>query len=273
MTPVPLYAAARAVLLDALEALGDQRDALVLAGAQAIYLHTSHAALAVAEYTKDGDIVIEPSRLKPDPRLLEAMSGAGFRQGGQPGLWLKDRDVRGITTSIPVDLLVPEAVAGSGRRSADLGGHGARAGRRVRGLEGALIDNAMRRLSGLEPGDERVCEIRVAGPAALLVAKLHKLADRSAEAGGKRLYDKDALDVLRLLRAVDMATMRDGIQGLRRSEVAGEVAEEAVAHLRTLFASADGLGVTMAVRGAEGIEDPVGIGSSCVALAEELLDE
>ncbi len=38
--PDPLYALARAVLLDVLEALGDQRDAVVLVGAQAIYLHT-----------------------------------------------------------------------------------------------------------------------------------------------------------------------------------------------------------------------------------------
>ena len=35
----PLYVAARGVLLDALDALGDQREALVLAAAQAIYSH------------------------------------------------------------------------------------------------------------------------------------------------------------------------------------------------------------------------------------------
>jgi hypothetical protein len=33
----PLYVAAREALLDALDALGDQREALILAGAQAIY--------------------------------------------------------------------------------------------------------------------------------------------------------------------------------------------------------------------------------------------
>ena len=41
----PLYVAARGVLLDALQALGEQREALILAGAQAIYIHTGAAEL------------------------------------------------------------------------------------------------------------------------------------------------------------------------------------------------------------------------------------
>ncbi len=49
--PDPLYVAARSVLLDALEALGHQRDAIVLVGAQAIYLHTGAIEFEVAEYT------------------------------------------------------------------------------------------------------------------------------------------------------------------------------------------------------------------------------
>ena len=36
--PDPIYVLARRALLDALEALGDQRRAVVLVGAQAIYL-------------------------------------------------------------------------------------------------------------------------------------------------------------------------------------------------------------------------------------------
>ncbi len=49
--------------LDALAALGAQRDALILAGAQAVYLHTGPAGLAVAEYTTDADIAINPRLL------------------------------------------------------------------------------------------------------------------------------------------------------------------------------------------------------------------
>ena len=51
--PDPLYVRARTALLDAADALAEQRDALVLVGAQAIYLHTGRADFAVAEYTTD----------------------------------------------------------------------------------------------------------------------------------------------------------------------------------------------------------------------------
>ena len=72
----PLYIVARTVLLDALDALGEQRDAVVLVGAQAIYLHTGDADIAVPAFTTDGDLVIEPSRLKHEPKLAEAMARA-----------------------------------------------------------------------------------------------------------------------------------------------------------------------------------------------------
>jgi hypothetical protein len=38
--PDPQYVVARSVLLDALGALGAQREAVILVGAQAVYLHT-----------------------------------------------------------------------------------------------------------------------------------------------------------------------------------------------------------------------------------------
>jgi len=38
---------------------------------------------------------------------------------------------------------------------------------------------------------------------ALLIAKLHKIAERVAERDQRRLDDKDALDILRLLQATD----------------------------------------------------------------------
>jgi hypothetical protein len=51
----PLYVRARAALLEATEALAPHLDALVLVGAQAIYLHTGATDLAVAKYTTDAD--------------------------------------------------------------------------------------------------------------------------------------------------------------------------------------------------------------------------
>ena len=47
---------ARTALLDALEALGAHRDAVVLIGAQAIYIHTGEAPVALAPFTKDADL-------------------------------------------------------------------------------------------------------------------------------------------------------------------------------------------------------------------------
>jgi hypothetical protein len=58
--PDPLYVRARAALLDALDALEPQLNAVVLVGAQAIYLHTGDADLAVAEYTTDADFSVSP---------------------------------------------------------------------------------------------------------------------------------------------------------------------------------------------------------------------
>ena len=54
--PDPLYVLARKVLLDALSALESHLDALILVGAQAIYVHTGDADLALPEYTTDGDL-------------------------------------------------------------------------------------------------------------------------------------------------------------------------------------------------------------------------
>jgi hypothetical protein len=55
------YVRARRVLLDALEALNEHRNAVILVGAQAIYLHVGEGDIAVAVYTTDGDIALDPA--------------------------------------------------------------------------------------------------------------------------------------------------------------------------------------------------------------------
>jgi hypothetical protein len=69
---------ARAGLLDALEALQAHLDALVIVGAQAIYLHTGSTQVALAEHTTDGDLALDPELLSPDPLIEDAMTSAGF---------------------------------------------------------------------------------------------------------------------------------------------------------------------------------------------------
>lgn len=58
--PGDLVVQARTALLDALDALGTQRDAVVLVGAQAIYLHTGDLSLPLAEMTTDADLALYP---------------------------------------------------------------------------------------------------------------------------------------------------------------------------------------------------------------------
>jgi len=101
--PDAVYIQARRVLLDALEALGEHRSALVLVGAQAIYLHTGEGGLAVAPYTTDGDIAVDPEKLSSAPKLEDAMTAAGFVLSAQPGVWIG-------TGSVEIDLLVPESL-------------------------------------------------------------------------------------------------------------------------------------------------------------------
>jgi hypothetical protein len=76
------------------------------------------------------------------------------------------------------------------------------------------------------------------------------LADRGAERGATRLKDKDALDVLRLLRAVPLEVLTRGLQDLPAQPIASEVTAEACQHLRVLFGT---------------------IAESCVALTDDLL--
>ena len=119
--PDPAYVRARRVLLDALSALAQQRDAVILVGAQAIYLDTGEFELAVAEYTIDGDIVLDPGLLSPAPELSRVMRGAGFDAvPGQPGAWTKKASLM-EQAEVVIDLMVPATLGGPGRRAARLG--------------------------------------------------------------------------------------------------------------------------------------------------------
>lgn len=68
-----LYIVARRVLLDALDALGVHRSAVVLVGAQAVYLRVGEADLAIAPYTTDGDLAIDPALLGEIPPLEQVL--------------------------------------------------------------------------------------------------------------------------------------------------------------------------------------------------------
>ena len=89
--------------------------------------------------------------------------------------------IEGREHIVPLDLLVPEALSpGEGRRGARLGPHGKRAARKVRGLEAVVVDNDTMTISALDPLDPRSIDVKVAGSAALLIAKAYKIAERVA---------------------------------------------------------------------------------------------
>lgn len=260
--------AARSALLDALEALQDQLDAVILIGAQAIYLHTGVANVALAETTKDSDLVLDARRLAPEPRLEEAMQAAKFRldsDSPQPGSWLGPG-------GMPVDLMVPEALAGvGGRRGARIPPHSKGAARRARGLEAAVVDHAPRRIEALGGGDRRAVTVAVASPAALAVAKLHKIGERVETSD--RLVDKDAHDLYRLLVAIPTGPLASAMRELSEDELAGEVTREAIDHLAELFAAgADALGSRMAGRAEAGIGEPAVVAAAASALAADLIE-
>jgi hypothetical protein len=108
-----LYVLARRVLLDALYALGTHRDAIVLVGAQAVYLRVGEADLAVAPFTTDGDLAIDPALLAEIPPLEQALARANFQPKDKDsvGIWIAHRPTRsGADTKVAVDLLVPASV-------------------------------------------------------------------------------------------------------------------------------------------------------------------
>ncbi len=88
-----LYVVARCVLPDALEAIGAHRTAVVLVGAQAIYLRVGEANLAVAPYTTDGDLAIDPALLSEIPPLEQVLKSVGFIPKGEDavGVWITHR--------------------------------------------------------------------------------------------------------------------------------------------------------------------------------------
>ena len=157
------YIDARETLLDAVEALGSHSDAAILVGVQAVYVHTESVddSFALSPFTHDADIALDPDPLANSPAIIDVMSRAGFRLTNPPGTFTKDGGTQ-------VDLMVPKAVGGPGRRGARLGVHGKKAARKAHGIEGVLVSHTRRKIASLVPDADRSCILKVAGPAALL---------------------------------------------------------------------------------------------------------
>ena len=274
----PVYVAARRILLDALVALEAHREAVIVAGAQAIYLRTGEADFGIAPFTTDADLALNPKQLGGDPTLPQAMIAAGFslrvKADGHvdPGTWEASTRVADKSFTIPVDLIVPEAVAPpGGRRGARLGVHGREAAKRAVGLEAALIDQSPMQIAALEPSDARTVEAKVAGPAALMIAKAHKIHDRIGNSRRDRTEDKDAADVFRLMQTTNPAEIRGVFALLLESSPAQSATADAMKHLDALFGRRGRPGIAMATRSLTAAVPEARISAICVAYIDELL--
>jgi len=253
----------------------------VLVGAQAIYLRVGDAGIPVTLYTTDADISLRPELLSAEPEISSCMENAGFvLDPSEPvGVWVTEREIEGRPSPVKVDLLVAEAVGGPGRRAARIPPHRNHTARKIRGLEGALFDHDPMTVAALEDADKRRHEIMVAGPAALLVAKAHKVRDRLVEKKSDRIVDKDALDIVRLLRGCDEAEVAERIkrlQSLRSSAAETErstasVGDEAVEFIRTEFGVLAGRGCDMAARAAKGAMGEEELRVTTIDLVQRLL--
>ncbi|OFW17308.1 MAG: hypothetical protein A3F70_01740 [Acidobacteria bacterium RIFCSPLOWO2_12_FULL_67_14] len=140
----------------------------------------------------------------------------------------------------------------------------------MRGIEGCLVDKSTFTIAALEATDQRRFELEVAGPAALLVSKCHKLAERIAE-GGRRAKAKDAHDVLRVLRGVTTDVLAVGFTLMRTDELSRQVAEAGIDQLQSLFGRPRLAGCDLAAQAVAGLENEETIRQSCAALTADLL--
>lgn len=119
--------------------------------------------------------------------------------------------------------------------------------RRAVGLEPSLIDNDLLTIQALDSADTRSVTTRVAGPTALVVAKLHKLHDRIVAGDENRIADKDAADVFRLMQTTDVSAFVAMNKILMANDVTRNVTDEAMTFMTELFGARALSGVRMAV--------------------------
>jgi hypothetical protein len=140
----------------------------------------------------------------------------------------------------------------------------------VYGIEGALIDHAPMTVGALTSDDQRSYIVEVAGPAALLVAKLHKVADRETQPLRRR--PRDAHDVYRLLRDVEPDAFSAGFERLIAAELSTAVSREAIVYLDSLFGRSGRPGAQQAAEAvAPLVAEPQDVAVRSSALAREVL--
>jgi len=202
----------RRLLIDAVYALSMFKDAITVVGAHAVHEWVKETWGPVdMEATRDADITINPSFIADNPSILETLKNIGLEPALQdrPGIYgLEGESNLPLEARTTFDILVPESYAGGGNRAARIPGQKNTAGRAV-GLELSLWDKHLRKLATI---DEPIkdAEVFIAGPAALLVAKAHKIHERLEQVMKRpdRLRPKDSGDIALLMMVSDPVEVR-----------------------------------------------------------------
>ena len=97
------------------------------------------------------------------------------------------------------------------------------------------------------------------------------LLDPAKERSRDSVNDKDAVDVLRLMQAVDTRTLAAGLAQLSDHELSAAVTAEAVSQLKPFAGSPEAPGVSMAICAARPDAEPEVISTCFTVLVSDLL--
>jgi hypothetical protein len=197
----------RHLLIKAVNALSVLEKAITIVGAHAVHVWVQNVWGPVEmEATRDADIVLNPSFVADSPKIIELLQEIGIEPASRdrPGIYgLSTERALPWAARTTFDVLVPETYAGSGRRAARIVGQKNAASRAV-GLELSLWDRHLMELAMIDDPKKSI-EVFVAGPAALLVSKAHKVHERFEQVSirPERLRPKDSGDVALLMMVSD----------------------------------------------------------------------
>ncbi len=242
------YGAARSrrLLIETIEALGPFASSVTVIGAHAVHVWVQQAWGPIdMEATRDGDVVLNPVFVADSPKLVDLMSSIGVVPAlpDRPGIYGYASET-GLPWEqrITVDLIVPETYAGPGRRSARMPGQPG-AVSRARGLELALWDRHLTPLATVD-APARSIDAHVAGPAALLIAKAHKVRERVEQFTSRpdRLRPKDSGDVALLMMVASAASIVEAMSaGIRKHPEIREAVVIGASSLVELYAQPDSI--------------------------------
>lgn len=103
-------------------------------------------------------------------------------------------------------------------------------------------------IAGVDPEDPREIRARVAGEAALLISKRHKLHDRLNAPRSDRARDKDAGDVDRIMQTSRPDAVGQTMNRLLTEPIAADATSDGISYLKEQFGRRNDAGIEMAAR-------------------------